>query len=159
MQKTGKSTPPLSISEAAEKLKVSVETIRLYERKGLILIPKTEGNQRFFSESDIERIRCIRKAINDHKISIEGIRRIQSLVPCWEHVGCTTEQRERCPAYFRTDAGCWTYSKETSDKTIQNKCSGRNCRECKVYQLSGDCEKIKSLIHHNGLSQSNPKEE
>jgi MerR family transcriptional regulator, heat shock protein HspR len=135
-------TPTLPIGAAAEKLKVSVETIRLYERKGLILSTKTEGNQRVFSQSDIERIQCIRVAINEHKISIEGIRRIQSFIPCWEHIQCPKEQRVKCPAYHRPDAGCWTY------KHKQNKCADRHCRDCTVYQLSGDCEKIKSLIHH-----------
>ncbi|RPI06837.1 MAG: MerR family transcriptional regulator [Ignavibacteriae bacterium] len=131
-----------SIGAVAEQLGVSVETIRLYERKGLILTAKTEGHQRLFSETDIERVRCIRTAINEHKISIEGIRRIQSLVPCWEHIQCAVKQREKCPAYHRPDAGCWTY------RHLRNNCAGRECRDCTVYQLSGDCEKIKSLIHH-----------
>ncbi|HUI30949.1 MAG TPA: MerR family transcriptional regulator [Candidatus Acidoferrales bacterium] len=138
-----------SIGEVAEMLKISVETIRLYERRGLTLTVKDDNNQRTFSESDIERIKCIRTAINDHKISIEGIRRIQSLVPCWEHIKCPDEQRVKCPAYLRSDAGCWTYR----DK--QENCSSRDCRRCKVYQLSGDCEKIKSLIHHDVMSSLN----
>jgi len=79
MKKQDKNTPTLPIGKVAERLDVSVETIRLYERRGLILVTKTRGNQRLFSESDIERLRCIRTAINEHKISIEGIRRIQSL--------------------------------------------------------------------------------
>jgi len=135
-------TPIFPIGMVAEKLGVSVEVIRLYERKGLILSAKSEGNQRLFSPSDIERIRCIRTAINVHKISIEGIRRIQSLVPCWEYIRCPEDQRAACPAYRRPDAGCWTYRHK------QNQCAHRSCRECRVYQQSGDCEKIKNLIHH-----------
>lgn len=162
MQNKAKDVPALSISEVAEMLKISVETIRLYERKGLILTTKTDGNQRIFSESDVERIKCIRAAINEHKISIEGIRRIQSLIPCWEHIQCSVERREKCPAFFRTDAGCWTYAAlrhpahhtriNERDKDNQNDCAGRDCRSCKVYQLSGDCEKIKALIHHDVMS-------
>ena len=142
MTKQNKSTPIYPIGKVAERLKVSVETIRLYERRGLILVTKTGGNQRLFSESDIERLQCIRTAINTHKISIEGIRRLQSLVPCWEHIQCSMKQRSRCPAYHRPDAGCWTY------KHKQNDCAPRDCRDCTVYQLSGDCEEIKSLIYH-----------
>jgi MerR family transcriptional regulator, heat shock protein HspR len=134
-------TPTLPIGVVAQRLGISVETIRLYERRGLILITKTEGNQRLFSQSDVERLQCIRAAINEHKISIEGIRRIQSLVPCWEHIQCSAEQRANCPAYHRPDAGCWTY------KHKQNDCADRACRDCVVYQLSGDCNNIKSLIH------------
>ena len=138
--------PTFSIGEVAEMLNISVETIRLYERRGLLLTVKSDNSQRVFSESDVERIRCIRSAINEHKISIEGIRRIQSLVPCWELIQCPNEQREKCPAYLRSDAGCWTYR----DK--QNECATRDCRSCKVYQLSGDCNNIKSLIHHDVIS-------
>jgi MerR family transcriptional regulator, heat shock protein HspR len=141
MKKQEKYTQPLSIGEVAEKLSISPEAIRLYERKGLILTSKTEGNQRLFEQADIERLECIRTAINEHKISIEGIRRIQSLIPCWEHIQCSQEQRMACPAYCRADAGCWTYQHK------RNECAIRDCRECQVYQLSGDCEKIKSLIH------------
>jgi MerR family transcriptional regulator, heat shock protein HspR len=140
--KKQENTPELSIGEAAQSLYISVETIRLYERKGLILITKTDGNQRLFSKSDIERIKCIRTAINEHKISIEGIRRIQSLVPCWEHIKCSRKQKEKCPAYRRSDAGCWTYKDKIKD------CADRDCRSCKVYLLSGDCENIKSLIYN-----------
>ncbi|MFZ1081134.1 MAG: MerR family transcriptional regulator [Candidatus Kryptoniota bacterium] len=146
MQNPEKDTPTLSISEVAEMLKISVETLRLYQRKGLILTTKTGGNQRIFSKSDVDRIKCIRIAINEHKISIEGIRRIQSLIPCWEHIQCSLEQREKCPAFLRTDAGCWTY------KDKKNECAGRDCRNCEVYQLSGNCEKIKSLVHHDVMS-------
>jgi len=141
MSKEDKHTPSLSIGSVAQKLGVSVETIRLYERRGLILITKTEGNQRLYSESDIERLQCIRTAINEQKISIEGIRRIQSFVPCWRHIHCSTDQRANCPAYQRSDAGCWTY------KDKMNDCTDRECRDCPVYQLSGDCDKIKTLIY------------
>ena len=142
MKKQDKNTPELTIGSVAKTLGISAESIRLYERKGLILITKTEGNQRLFSQSDVERLECIRTAINEHKISIEGIRRIQSLVPCWEYIRCPAEQRDSCPAYHRPEAGCWTY------KHKQNDCADRECRNCQVYQLSGDCEKIKSLIHY-----------
>ena len=145
MKNQDKHTPSFMIGDVAEKLGISTESIRLYDRKGLIIITKTKGNQRLLSPSDVERLECIRTAINEHKISIEGIRRIQSLVPCWEHIQCPLAQREKCPAYHRPDAGCWTYQHK------QNDCADRDCRNCHVYQLSGDCEKIKSLIHHKVL--------
>jgi MerR family transcriptional regulator, heat shock protein HspR len=131
----------LNIGAAAEKLGISAEAIRMYERKGLIITKKTPGNQRLFSQSDIERLECIRTAINGHKISIEGIRRIQSLVPCWEHIHCDEDKRKKCPAYHRPNAGCWTYRHQ------HNECSNLDCYECSVYRLSGDCENIKSLIY------------
>jgi MerR family transcriptional regulator, heat shock protein HspR len=131
-----------SIGTVARMLGVSVFTLRMYERRGLILARKSAGNQRLYSQSDIDRLKCIRTSISKHKISIEGIRRIQSMVPCWENVQCPMEQRMQCPAFTASDAGCWTYKHQT------NVCAGRDCLQCKVYLLAGDCEQIKSLVHH-----------
>ena len=143
-------TPLYSIGTVARMLGVSVFTLRMYERRGLILARKSDGNQRLYSQSDIGRLKCIRTSISEHKISIEGIRRIQSMVPCWENVQCPMEQRMECPAFTGSDAGCWTY------KHKSNVCAGRDCLHCKVYLLAGDCAQIKSLVHHqaNRLSDT-----
>jgi len=145
-----KNAPLLTIAIAARLLGVSEGTLRTYDRRGLILVHKTGGNQRLYSESDIERLRCIRGAITEHKISIEGIRHMQSMIPCWEYVHCATEQRETCPAFNSPEAGCWTY------KNRDNACKGRDCRECRVYRLSGDCRTIKQLVHHSVPPPSAP---
>jgi MerR family transcriptional regulator, heat shock protein HspR len=133
--------PLYSIGTAARLLKVSVATLRLYERRGLILARKSPGRQRFYSASDLERIRCLRSAITEEKISIEGIRRIQSMIPCWENVRCPPDQRRICPAFTDARAGCWTH------RHTANVCSDRDCLRCVVYELSGDCTTIKSLLH------------
>ncbi len=132
-----------SIGEVAKQLGVSVQILRLYEERGLVIIQKSAGNQRVYTQDDIERIRCIRMAINDQKISMEGIRRIHSLMPCWEIVNCPPEKRSDCPAYGSHDAGCWTYEQKNTD------CAARDCRACNVYQLSSDCGNIKKMIQRS----------
>ncbi len=139
--------PLFTIGTVARMLDVSVATLRLYDRKGLLVVHKSEGNQRLYSPADVERLRCIRTAINEHKISIEGIRRIHSMIPCWEHVQCPPEQKLGCPAYNSPEAGCWTY------KHLSNACADRQCRDCKVYQLSSDCANIKRLVHNITLPE------
>jgi DNA-binding transcriptional MerR regulator len=64
MQKRVEATPIYSIGEVAAALGISVETIRLYDRLGLVIISKSERGRRIFSEVDIERLKCIRTAIN-----------------------------------------------------------------------------------------------
>jgi MerR family transcriptional regulator/heat shock protein HspR len=129
-----------SIGTVARMLGVSVHTLRLYEREGLILTEKSDGNQRRYSEEDLERLRCIRTAITEEKLSIEGIKRIHSLIPCWEIVGCSQEDREQCPAYRGHEKGCWAYRHRG---TI---CEKAECKRCSVYQLSGDCGSIKEQL-------------
>ncbi len=68
--------PIFTISNAAKILGISVHTLRMYEREGLIIPFRKESNQRLYSNQDIERVKCIQKTINKDKINIEGIRRV-----------------------------------------------------------------------------------
>jgi MerR family transcriptional regulator/heat shock protein HspR len=130
-------TPVYSIGSAARLLGISVHTMRMYERKGLIVPYKTETKQRRYSESDIDRLRCIRNAINVEKISIEGIRRVLSLIPCWAIVHCGEGDRQECPAYNGHTEPCWALKHKGAF------CTGRDCRQCDVYNNYGDCKSIK----------------
>jgi MerR family transcriptional regulator, heat shock protein HspR len=133
-------TPLYSIGTAARLLGVSVFTLRMYEKEGLIIPSRSDGNQRVYSERDIERLVCIRRAINDEKISIAGIRRIHAFIPCWEIIGCSESERTSCPAYTNHDGGCWTLSGK------KNTCDTRECRICDVYNRAMECGKTKQLL-------------
>lgn len=140
-----------SVGTVARLLGISVQTLRLYERRGLILVKKSAGNQRLYSQADLDRLKCIRTAIVEEKISIEGIRRIHSMIPCWVHLQCPMEQRLVCPAYGKHSAGCWTLKHES------NTCGSKDCRECKIYQMSTDCNSIKTMIREH-LYEANLQE-
>ena len=132
--------PIFPISTAARLLKISVHTLRMYEREGLFIPYKKESNQRLYSKDDIERIQCLRRAINESKISINGIKTIFSLLPCWEVKGCSQNERENCKAYNNHNRPCWSYDHE------DNTCKDKNCRECVVYKDYSECGKVKELI-------------
>lgn len=134
------STPIYPIRIAAQLLGISIPTLRMYEKEGLIIPHKSEGNQRVYSENDLERLRCIRSAINDSKISINGIKAIYSLIPCWEIVGCSEEDRKICNAYKSHEQPCWTFN---HPNTI---CESKSCRQCDVYNKYSQCGSIKELI-------------
>lgn len=135
-----KEKPIYPIRTAAEILGISVHTLRMYEREGLVLPHNSSGNQRAYSEKDIERIRCIRKAINESKISINGIKTIYSLIPCWDVVGCSEEDRKKCGAFQGHSQPCWTYNHPGTT------CENRDCRDCDVYKNYAACGNIKNLI-------------
>lgn len=62
------------ISVAAEIAGVHPQTLRMYERKGLIAPKRTSGNTRRYSERDIERVRAIQELTQLGGISLSGAK-------------------------------------------------------------------------------------
>ncbi|MHB8853654.1 MAG: MerR family transcriptional regulator [Ignavibacteriaceae bacterium] len=133
-------TPLYTISMAAKLVGVSVHTIRMYEIEGLLIPFKKESKQRLYSELDVERLRCLRKVINEERIGIEGIRRLLALIPCWGIVKCLSKDRKKCEAYNIATKPCWMINHKN------NYCTGRDCRVCEVYQSFSNCESIKNKL-------------
>jgi MerR family transcriptional regulator/heat shock protein HspR len=125
MRKTGQRL--YTIGEAADLIGVSVPTIRMYEREGLIIPIRKESRHRLFADTDLERIRSVRKSINTGKGGITGIRRMMAELPCWQIKGCPEEARAGCRAYLDHDAPCWMASEKSW------KCKSTECRHCVVY--------------------------
>ena len=73
--------PVISIGVLAEKVGLSVSTVRKYENEGLIIAHRTDSGHRLFSHEDIGRVRSIHYMIQDLGLNIEGIHRIQALLP------------------------------------------------------------------------------
>jgi len=69
----------LTIGKVARLAEVGVETIRYYEREGLIAEPvRTESGYRQFSEDAVTRIRCIKRA-KELGFSLKEIRELLAL--------------------------------------------------------------------------------
>jgi MerR family transcriptional regulator/heat shock protein HspR len=66
------------ISVAAELAGVHPQTLRIYERKGLVDPARTGGGSRRYSERDIERLRRIQDLTNAG-LNLEGVRRVIQL--------------------------------------------------------------------------------
>lgn len=66
------------ISVAAELTGVHPQTLRIYERKGLLDPARTVGGSRRYSERDIERLRRIQDLTNAG-LNLEGVRRVMEL--------------------------------------------------------------------------------
>ena len=66
------------ISVAAELAGVHPQTLRIYERKGLIEPSRTQGRSRRYSDRDISQLRRIQDLTNDG-VSLAGVRRVLEL--------------------------------------------------------------------------------
>ncbi|HEX2241621.1 MAG TPA: helix-turn-helix transcriptional regulator, partial [Actinomycetota bacterium] len=66
------------ISVAAELAGVHPQTLRVYERKGLVTPRRTRGNTRRYSESDVARLRKIQE-LTQEGVNLAGVERIIEL--------------------------------------------------------------------------------
>src|SRR5688500_16584239 len=64
--------PRYVISVAAQILGVHPQTLRLYEREGLVEPNRTGGKIRLYSERDIEKVRCVMRLTNDLGVNLAG---------------------------------------------------------------------------------------
>jgi MerR family transcriptional regulator/heat shock protein HspR len=67
------------ISVAAELAGVHPQTLRIYERKGLLRPARTAGNTRRYSERDIERLRMIQQLTQEAGLNLAGVKMIVEL--------------------------------------------------------------------------------
>jgi len=66
------------ISVAAELAGVHPQTLRIYERKGLVDPGRTSGGSRRYSEADIVQLRRIQELTNDG-LNLAGVKRVMAL--------------------------------------------------------------------------------
>jgi MerR family transcriptional regulator, heat shock protein HspR len=67
------------ISVAAELAGVHPQTLRIYERKGLVSPKRTAGNSRRYSQRDIELLREIQDLTQHRGINLAGVKLIMQL--------------------------------------------------------------------------------
>ncbi len=61
------------ISAVAEMYDIHPQTLRLYEREGLLKPSRTEGNTRLYTEEDLQRLEFILSLARDLGVNISGI--------------------------------------------------------------------------------------
>ena len=71
MKKTGKAY--YMISAVAQKYNIHAQTLRLYEREGLLKPSRTEGNTRLYTDEDLQRLEFILSLARDLGVNISGM--------------------------------------------------------------------------------------
>ena len=74
-----KQRPVYVISIAAELVDMHPQTLRLYERKGLIRPGRSSGKTRLYSERDIEHLREIRRLTQELGVNLAGVEEVMRL--------------------------------------------------------------------------------
>jgi len=83
------------ISVAAELSGVHPQTLRMYERRGLLAPKRTTGNNRRYSERDIARIQMIQELTQREGISLAGVKLFIEMREQLAQMRRRTEELER----------------------------------------------------------------
>ena len=67
------------ISMAARMLGMHPQTLRKYERLGLVQPSRTIGSMRLYSRDELERLKVIKRLVDDGGINLAGVQRLLSV--------------------------------------------------------------------------------
>ncbi len=73
MPQDDRDTPLYMIGIVAQMLSIHQQTLRLYEREGLVRPKRSQGNTRLYSPRDVERVRFILHLTRDMGVNLAGV--------------------------------------------------------------------------------------
>lgn len=74
------------ISMAAQILGMHPQTLRKYERLGLIQPTRTIGSMRLYSRDELERLRLIKRLVDELGINLAGVQRLLSIAEVMQRI-------------------------------------------------------------------------
>lgn len=90
-----------TISAVAEMYEIHPQTLRLYEREGLLKPSRSDGNTRLFLDSDLERLEVILSLTRDLGVNLAGVEIILNMR---EKMDTMQREFERFFDYIRSHA-------------------------------------------------------
>jgi MerR family transcriptional regulator/heat shock protein HspR len=76
---TKRSKAAYMISAVAEQYQIHPQTLRLYEREGLLKPSRSDGNTRLYTDQDLERLEVILKLTRDLGVNLAGVEIILNM--------------------------------------------------------------------------------
>jgi MerR family transcriptional regulator/heat shock protein HspR len=74
------------ISAAARMLGMHPQTLRKYERLGLVQPNRTIGSMRLYSRGEMDRLKVIKRLVDDAGINLAGVQRLLSIADVVERI-------------------------------------------------------------------------
>jgi len=102
-----------TISAVAELYDIHPQTLRLYEREGLLKPSRSVGNTRLFEDSDLERLEIILSLTRDLGVNLAGVEIILNMR---EKMDAMQKEFERFFDYIRNHAGEFARSEGSNPK-------------------------------------------
>jgi MerR family transcriptional regulator/heat shock protein HspR len=90
-----------TISAVADQYDIHPQTLRLYEREGLLQPSRSEGNTRLYTDSDLERLEVILSLTRDLGVNLAGVEIILNMR---EKMDAMQREFERFFSYLQSHA-------------------------------------------------------
>ncbi|HEV2707514.1 MAG TPA: helix-turn-helix transcriptional regulator [Pyrinomonadaceae bacterium] len=90
-----------TISAVATQYEIHPQTLRLYEREGLLKPSRSEGNTRLYTDADLERLELILSLTRDLGVNLAGVEIILNMR---EKMDAMQREFERFFSYLQTHA-------------------------------------------------------
>src|SRR5688572_21871308 len=74
------------ISVAAQMLGMHPQTLRKYERLGLIQPSRTIGSLRLYTQDELERLRLIKRLVDELGVNLAGVQRLLSIAEVMQRI-------------------------------------------------------------------------
>ncbi|MGD9629416.1 MAG: helix-turn-helix transcriptional regulator [Pyrinomonadaceae bacterium] len=91
-----------TISAVAEMFDIHPQTLRLYEREGLLKPSRSDGNTRLYSDEDLERLEVILSLTRDLGVNLAGV---EIIINMREKMDAMQREFERFFDYLKSHAG------------------------------------------------------
>ena len=91
-----------TISAVAELYDIHPQTLRLYEREGLLKPSRSEGNTRLYEDSDLERLEVVLSLTRDLGVNLAGVEIVLNMR---EKMDAMQREFERFFEYLKSHAG------------------------------------------------------
>ena len=82
------------ISTAARILRMHPQTLRKYERLGLVQPARTMGSIRLYSRDEIERLRFIKRLVDDLGVNLAGVQQLLEIAEVMRRIQPLTDERQ-----------------------------------------------------------------
>ncbi len=103
-----------TISAVAELYEIHPQTLRLYEREGLLQPSRSEGNTRLYTDPDLERLEVILSLTRELGVNLAGVEIILNMR---EKMDAMQREFERFFDYLRTHANEFSHQVESITET------------------------------------------
>ena len=103
-----------TISAVAELYDIHPQTLRLYEREGLLKPSRSIGNTRLYEDSDLERLEVILSLTRDLGVNLAGVEIILNMR---EKMDSMQREFERFFEYLKTHADQFAFSGDSRFKS------------------------------------------